>query len=256
MDPNRIIHVIKEKHISPIPRSRFVMLRTLTWAVGIVVTGIGGFVFAKVIASLMAAGWESWDYVFPTFQSFFFSAVPFVWIALIVVFATLGTYIIQNTEVGYKYKRALLLVASLLVSFALAIVILAVGAKLNANTFFESGVAIREARIWSNPDEGRLLGSIESRSGGGIILRDIYSRLWIVDTSRLLPKSQDIIATHDTVRLVGVQTDENIFLACQALAFDYGSQVFEVPIGDADGKPLSMPMPELAQDVCRAVLKK
>ncbi len=256
MDPDRIIHTIKENHISPIPRSRFVILRTVTWAVGITVTILGGFVFAKVIASLLSASWESWDYVFPTFQSFLFSAMPFVWMLLIIVFAVLSTFIIHKTEVGYKYKRVLLLIVSILISFALAVVILTVGAKVNANKFFTSGLAIKEAVTWSNPDKGRLFGSVESRSSGGIVLRDIYGDLWIVDTSRLLPKSQEFAEEESMVRVIGIQTDDNIFLACQVLPFDYDSQVFEIGVGDEYRKSISENIPDVAKDVCKAVLKE
>lgn len=255
MNPDSIVKEIKEKHIQPIPRSRIVLFRRLMWSIGIIVTLVGALAFAKVIAGLLAAGWESWDYTFPTFRSFFFSIMPVAWILLIVVFSIIASILFQKTEGGYRYKRIVVILSSISISFILAIVILTVGAYTNANNFFTSGILLKEARIWSNPDEGRLFGSIESRSDGGIIIKDIYGQLWIIDTRYLLPVSQEVSSEEDVVRIIGIETDNNVFLACQILAFEDGERALLMKISEEDWQT-NAPKSDTIRDVCNTVLKE
>jgi len=253
MDPNIIINKIKNSGITPISRKHFIFKRALVIGLGIIVTILGALVFAKITASLLTASWKDWDYVFNSFGSFVYFAMPVSWVLTLIAFIILTPFILEKTSNGYKYKRIILILFSILSSIILGLVILKVGAYTGINKFFVTNVEKHEAILWTKPMDGRLSGHITARATESLIIQDFKGKIWAVDISNVLDLSKKIAQEEENIKIIGIEIDDNTFLACQILPFD----VTETPnlghveeTGDSSTK-----ISVIAKDICAVILR-
>ncbi len=253
MEENKILNKILTEGIKPISRRHFLIKRYSVIAFGVLITLLGAVVFAKIFATVLVSGWEYWDYVYDSFGSFFYMAMPIMWIILLVIFTFLMPFIIEKTAHGYRYKKIIFVLFSILASIILGIVILKIGSYSGINRYFIGGAEKREAMSWVKPNQGRLAGYITNRSTDSIILEDYSGKIWAVDVSNVLPASKEIAEENEQVRIVGLEVDENTFVACQVLPFDIS---FE-PNLYSDVEPLEtkdvMPT-RVTNEICNSIL--
>lgn len=254
MDENKILNTIKQNGIKPIPKRHFLIKKYLVISLGVIVTILGATIFAKIVASILVTGWEYWDYVFESFYSFVYFAMPVAWIILLIIFTFLTPFIFEKTTHGYRYKKIILVMFSILISIILGLVILKVGAHTGLNKFFVQPAQKREAMIWVNPSQGRLAGYIGVRGNDSIILEDYSGKFWAIDVSNLLPASKKIYENNDQIRIIGVEIDDNTFIACQIMPFDITENLNfedeEIPLPNKLKNRTN-----IANDVCSAILR-
>ncbi len=219
MDPNKVISTIKSSGIKPISKKYFLFKRYLVISLGILVTIMGAYVFAKTVATLLVIPWDSWDYVFGNVSSFLYSSLPIIWMVLLIVFVTLIPFIIEKTKQGYKYKKIILVLFSIISSIVLGVIFLTIGSFSGTNNFLVNDVIKKEARNWTSPESGRISGHVVTIGTDSIILEDLRSKVWAVDISNILAGSRSVLEKTEDVRIIGLQIDENTFLACQVMAF-------------------------------------
>lgn len=255
MNPEDILETIRKNEIKPISRNTFIMKRFTAWAIAVLATLAGAFAIAKIITSIVIASWEYWDYSFDTIGSFIFSTLPILWIVFLVAFIFCMPYIVHKTKNGYRYKRAIIVLSSIVISFLLAIFILKIGSYANTNGVFINPLVNSEIRTWSNPKSGRLSGYVDVYTNSTMIIRDFNGTIWIVDISNLLPASKSEIVENATVRIVGLKTDDNVFLACQVLPFDINKKSIDTKTMFTN-ETTTTPITPSITDVCSAILGK
>lgn len=253
MNPEDILQTIRKNEIKPISKNIFIIKRVTSWAIALIATLAGAFAIAKIITSIILASWEYWDYSFDTIGSFIFSTLPILWIIFLVTFIFCMPYIVHKTKNGYKYKGAIIVLSSIVISFILAIFILKVGSYTNTNGIFINPLISSEIRTWSNPNGGRLSGYVDVHTNSTMIIRDFSGVIWIVDISNLLPGSKDVIVDNGVVRIVGLKTDDNVFLACQVLPFDINTKLIDTKT-ILTNETITTPVTPAITDVCSAVL--
>lgn len=254
MDPNVIMNTIKEGGIRPISKKYFILKRYLVIGLGALVTIMGAIVFAKIVASLLAMPWESWDYVWASRSSFLYTTLPILWIGLLIVFITLIPFIIEKTKQGYKYKKIILVLFSIISSIVLGIIFLSVGSISGTNKFLVGDVVRREASVWTSPESGRISGRIVTRSTDSVILEDLRSRIWAVDITNILAGSRATLDSNENVRIIGIEVDENTFVACQVMAFPEIDKHFLGSKNTIKIRPSLKHKSELVDDLCYAIL--
>lgn len=249
MNSEDILERIRKENMQPLSKQTFILRRVFIWALGVFATLFGAFTFAKIIASLSVAGWGYWEYAFTSFGSFVFSMLPILWLSLLLVFMILMPHLIHMTNGGYKYRTTVIVLASVIVSFVLGILILKIGITTGSGSVFTDPGIQSEVRRWSLPEEGRLSGFVESHGDSTLILRDFGGDLYAVDITHILAGSREVLETSEIVRIIGLQTDENLFVACQVLPFDINGRVL---IEKQKGGTTIQPV---ISEVCAAVLK-
>ncbi len=249
MNSEDILEKIRKENMQPLSKKTFIFRRVFIWVLGIATTLFGAFTFAKIIASLSTTDWVYWDYTFTSFGSFAFSMLPIFWISLLLVFVILMPYLVHMTDGGYKYRTTVVVLISIIISFMLGIILLRVGATTGDGYIFTDASVQAEVRRWSLPGEGRLSGFVESYGESTLILRDFGGDLYAVDVTHVLPLSRQVLASNDIVRIIGIQTDDNLFVACQVIPFNIDNPVLiEKKQGSATIQPV-------ISEVCAVVLK-
>ncbi len=255
MEEDKILNKILTENIKPISKRYFLIKRYGVMVFGLLITILGAVVFAKIFASILVSGWEYWDYVYDSFGSFLYAAMPLMWILLLVVFTFLTPFILEKTAHGYRYKKIILVLFSILTSIVLGILILKVGAYSGANKYFTNSTEERETSLWVRPNQGRLAGKITLRATDSVILEDYHGKVWAVDVTNLLPASKQVSENSEQVRIVGVEVDENTFIACQVMPLDISSDLnLENPKESLEIRDLKSN--SIINDVCNSVLNR
>jgi hypothetical protein len=251
MDTSKILNTIKESGVKPIDRKYFILRRIGIVLLGVFVTLLGGFVFAKIIADILSASWQDWDYIFSSFRSFLVFVIPLSWVLMLVVFTAFLPFVWEKTSSGYKYKKIILVLVSVLSSVILGLGILKIGSYFGINDRILDSAEKREVYLWTNPEKGRLSGSVSSRGTDSIFLQDYRGKIWAVDISNVFDLSKKTVENFDNVKIIGVKIEDNTFLACQILPFE----IKTLPNADMPFKEIDTSGSSLTQDICKLVLK-
>ncbi len=254
MDTDTILNTIKSSGVKPISKKYFIFKRYLVIALGITVTIMGAFVFAKIVASMLLASWEYWDYIFGSFGYFFYFSVPLLWVSLLIVFTVLMPFIIEQTKQGYKYKKLIIVMLSIISSIVLGIIILKIGSFNGMNNYFIRDAVRRESMLWTDSPSGRISGEVVTLGKDSLILEDARSKVWAVDISNILPASREVLNNNENIRIIGKELDENTFVACQIMPFPEIGHESIMPAPGEFARFEFKNKSNLADDLCSVVI--
>lgn len=255
MDSNTILEKIKNSGVKPISKKYFIFKRFLVMFLGISTIILGAFSFAKVSASFFVAPWQDWEYVFSSFGSFLYFSIPLIWVLSLLFFIYLIPFILEKTKSGYKYKKIILIMFSVISSFVLGLFILFIGSFDRSNNIFASEPEKKQVQIWTSPHSGRLSGFVLNRGTESIVLQDFHKKIWMIDISNVLDLSKKIITSEEKVKIIGVMVDDNTFIACQIMTFDLAHSDFDLTQDNNSSYDYFDPNQTIG-DICKFVLNK
>ncbi|MCW1930362.1 MAG: hypothetical protein KIH62_003530 [Candidatus Kerfeldbacteria bacterium] len=180
---------IKQKHLAPIPRWRFVLLNIGLWASGVAAAIVGALGVCMIIVVLKDSQWQLLS-TRPHSGALIIRTLPYLWILLLVVFVYLAHKLVRHTRYGYTYAPLYILVISLCVSAVGGGVLYVSGIGNAFVSFIDDhrppfhAMFIPQYAIFEDSAEGLLRGRVTKIiSSKEFDLKDPRGEEWVVDIS-------------------------------------------------------------------------
>lgn len=182
-----ILAKIKTEHITPHSRWRFLLKRWFYWGLCGFSVIVGSIATSVMLFEVVHLDWDVYEEVGGGFVPFFMSAMPYVWILVLILFIFVAYINFRHTEKGYRYHGFLIIAASVIASLIFGSILFATGLSEK----FERGflniphyeqLRLGRERLWMNPENGLLVGKImQFVNESSFTLRDIDGADWEVD---------------------------------------------------------------------------
>ncbi len=161
---NKIQKRIEADNIQPLPRWRFILLRTSFWLLAILSVIVGSFAVGTILFLFSDYSRHNLPPI-PRDISEVLLMIPYLWIILFLFFIAVAQISIEHTKKGYQYKIHTVIVSSVLLSIIFGSILNYIGASrathksLHQYTIYNS--VIYDSRdAYSRPKFGRLAGTI------------------------------------------------------------------------------------------------
>lgn len=201
----------------------------LLWGLSIM---LGALAVAISIFAVSYQQFALYEATHDNFLTFIVAVLPYLWFLIFAAMITIGVLNLRHTKRGYRYSLWQIVLSSVVLSFAggsllhvlgLGYVIdHELGEQMNIYTSQEK----LEQRMWQKPEEGRLIGrqthgTLSATST--IIFKDITGGGWQVDVTDLSPSEIDLLLQGESIKLIGVMTNEEVksFHSCGAFPWTY-----------------------------------
>jgi hypothetical protein len=182
-----ILHTIEQNRIEPRPRWVFLMRQAALLGGFILSVLVGGLSVSVILLSLADLDWDAPRMMGAHPGPFLVAYLPYVWVALLIVFGIVAYYEMRNTKSGYRYRAATILAASFLASLAVGGILHGFGMGQIAERRFADvipqyrGLDARKMNLWMRPGDGMLAGTMVSGSATTtFVLEDFAGIRWTV----------------------------------------------------------------------------
>lgn len=220
---DKILNKIKEEKITPKPFWYFLAKDYSLWSLVFISIILAAICIAPIIFILQNLELDYVKHITGNIFSFIFMIFPYPWIILCAITTYFATIAWEKTKNGYKFDGKKVFVISFLISliFGIFLNFWNFGRKVdnefksasfgNYQTFEE-----RRREIWFNPNEGRILGTVEKVATSSFEITNEeknFNKEIFFDEN--LPGRNNISEGKD-VRVVGFENEqeENKFIAC------------------------------------------
>jgi hypothetical protein len=183
---NKIIERIDTEKIMPLPRWRFVLLRIIFWIFTILSIIVGSFAVGAILF-LFSDYYGHGLPIIPSDVTELLLLVPYIWIAVLVLFIAIGRESIKHTKKGYQHRFYIVVLISIFLSFVFGSILNFAGIGKTTHEFFNNSVPFYDFAVydskdaWNRPVIGRLAGvvvSIKNKNNFSII--DFNGHIWNV----------------------------------------------------------------------------
>lgn len=223
----KILGQIRARGLQPIPRTWFLLKRWLIWASLAGFTVIGCFSMALLLSDFSSSDFGPQLALRRGGLRMALSAIPYLWLATLAVFAALAFRQVRHTPKGYRHSSLKITVSILAIS-------LLGGALMNAagldrkleRKLARSLLPVRELQQamqarWMNPDAGFLMGELLDwkpsdplpPTTATLNLQDTAGTVWTVRLEHAQWRGLHRIAATGRIRLVGRRLSEREFAA-------------------------------------------
>lgn len=194
------------------------------WFISVLVGALAVAVSAFVVTHSQYALYEA---THDNFLTFMVEALPYLWIIVFGLMVYVAVYNLRHTKRGYRYPVSVILLSSLLLSFAGGSALQLFGFGYTIDDILGQNMSLYmsqkkfEQKLWQTPEEGRLLGKQVFSTvapTSTIIFEDMNGQRWRMDVSELQERDIELLASEQTVRLLGKEQNAelHIFHACGA----------------------------------------
>jgi len=219
-----VLAQIAQDSLTPCARWRFLCRNYFVWIAWAVSVIFGAISFTVMLYVADNARFALYEATHSTPLSFFAEVLPFMWIVAFLIMGTLAYYNMSHTKSAYKYPLWQLLTSSMVFSIVGGIVLHVFGVGYIIDTQLGKGMPLyqsyerTEAKMWQNPEEGRLLGvfSEMDEKEQVYIFIDGNNKKWSIQTAELRTPDRDLLSSGKTVRVLGTTKDQKAgyFHAC------------------------------------------
>lgn len=204
-----IIDRIKEENIQPIPRWQFASKNILVWIAFAISTLIGAAAFSVILFSIRQTDFDLASHLSHSGIELFLGLLPFFWIIALLIFLVLAIFSIQKSKKAYKLSRTTWVVFSTAISILLGTLFFIGGGAQWLENSFADQVSIYESledkkkKVWMNPEDGFLSGTIEIVSGDALKLVDFNNKEWGIDYEGAFISPAVLLEKGEQVKLIG-----------------------------------------------------
>ena len=215
--PRTIVDKIKEKNIKQKPKWHFTIKNILNWIFYAICVLIGAASFSVILFTIQQTEFNLISHISHSRVELFLGLLPFFWIITLLIFLLGAIIFFKRSEKGYKYNWPRLIGYSTIASVLLGTIFFIGGGGLELEKIFSEGVSYYEGihekkkKIWMNPKEGFLSGTIENISGDRFRLIDFNNQEWNIDYSNSLISHNVILQKGEQIKLIGEITGSNNF---------------------------------------------
>ncbi|MFH1611589.1 MAG: hypothetical protein ABIA83_03235 [Patescibacteria group bacterium] len=220
-----ILDELEKKDIKQIPRWIFITKNVAFWIFWIVFVVFGGsLAVCSVIFHIQFSGWEYYPITHGSLGTFLIDAVPYVWIALFLIFLVVGYENIRHTKRGYRYAFSAVIALSLFASITGGSFLYILGTgrfideHIGAHIPFDRKPPGLNKELWDGSEKGLLAGTILSvnQDSGQFTLQEFNNSQWVVDTTQLSDENWSLIEQGSEIRVVGLpySDGDELFVSC------------------------------------------
>lgn len=222
-----ILKRIEDAGVRPIPRQYFSLRNIGMWVLASFSVIVGSLAVSSIIfrvvniSQVLPPGMNNLE------LPLLVRLMPFLWIALLLLFSFLALREIRATKRGYRYELPVLLLSLLLSSCVLGIMFYASGTGFVLDRFaarhlpFHPDLEEVQRERWMSPKTGFLVGSIESVGTSSFMLRTSKDETWtILLASTTRPDDLDN-DSRTGVRGHIINFASRIFLACDIRSLEF-----------------------------------
>lgn len=227
---------IESEQVCPKSKLFFRCKECFVWMFWVVSVVIGAFSVAISLFVAMHHQYYFYEATHNNFFTFLVDALPYLWIITFGLMVYFAVYNLRNTARGYRYSVWMIIVSSVVVSFAAGSALQMFGIGYSIDSILGSHMSQymsqekQDQKVWQSPREGRLLGkqvlsTISPTTT--VVFEDYTGQRWRMNIDELHPQDIDLLATGKTVKLLGQAMDENMFIfhACGAFHWMMGKDV-------------------------------
>jgi len=216
---SKLIEKIKQQNLKPLPRWRFRLKNTAAWLLFLFAVIFGALAFSVVLFAIQQIDFNLITHMSHSWFELLLGLLPFFWIVSLVVFLVAAIFSIKNSRKGYKFSAISLVGYSAALSILLGtLFFIGGGGKWLENTFatnvslYES-VQERKIRIWMQPEEGYLSGTITEVEVDSLKLTDFNKKTWTItfEDADIVPAVR--IETGEQIKIIGEMASQDNFKA-------------------------------------------
>ncbi len=197
---------------------------------------VGSLAVAVTLFVVTHIQYEIYEATHENFFTFLVEALPYLWIIVFGLMVYVAMYNLQHTKNGYRYPVWMIVTSSVALSFVggLSLQIFGLGYSVDRILGHQMPMYISrdklEQRLWQVPEEGRLVGRqvlATMSPTSTIVFEDSIGQRWNMDVSELRERDIKLLASEQTVRLLGKSRDTGLklFHACGAFPLMNGREV-------------------------------
>jgi len=214
----KIIDKIKFENIQPIPRWKFLLKNGAVWTAFLLAVVLGALAFSVVLFSIQQSEFDLLSHMSHSRLEFLLGLLPFFWILTLVVFLVLAIFSVQYSRKGYKFTVTRLVAISAALSILLGTVFFIAGGGEKLENAFAVNVEVyqslqeKKVRIWTNPEEGFLSGTIvNTDSNNSLQLKDFEEKTWEIRYQDAFISPRVLLEPGEKIKLVGKLTGQQSF---------------------------------------------
>ncbi|MGA2666744.1 MAG: hypothetical protein ABSE91_01470 [Patescibacteria group bacterium] len=211
------IQKIRQEKIAPIPKWHFLLKNDVILAAAVTSALVGSIGVAVIIHVILNRDWFLYTAAHrPLAPSHLLSDIPSIWLILLVLTILLAYYNVKHSKSGYRYSAYWIVLGSLIFSliFGALFNIIGLGARVDAGLAKDipayQSVENQTRELWSEPDEGRLGGTVTKISGQSLELKDSSGKIWQVSTTEVQYFGAPVKVGQE-IKIIGEKTGDNTF---------------------------------------------
>ncbi|MEI6757063.1 MAG: hypothetical protein WCK85_04345 [Chlorobium sp.] len=222
-----ILEEIEKRKAVPIPRWRFLLKQAGFWLLAAISVVTGSISMATAIYVFIDNDFiEDHDYIHLFFSerpfiADIFAAIPYLWVAALLLFTLVAFFGFRHTRKGYRYATTKVIAASLLASlvFSLCLNTIDVGGYIHRhlieNVHAYNNLINSNEHRWTHSEKGFLGGRVmqNDKQKHLLVVRDFSRVLWSVDISAAEVKPGTNIVPGKYLKMTGIKTGNRSFKA-------------------------------------------
>jgi hypothetical protein len=215
------IEKIKQQHIVPEARWRFLARKYGIWALFAMIIFAGAASFATAYHLLASLDWDLYRFMHISAFSYTLSIIPYIWLIFILLALVVAFIDVRKTQTGYRFSAlkisALIIVGIIL--FGMGMSVLGIGGSINDIAakkvpYYGKHMMTNKNSQWSQPEKGLIAGTINSVSQSDVSLTDLEGGKWTVEIGKdVLIRPAVNIEPQEMVKVIGKKKDSSTFEA-------------------------------------------
>jgi hypothetical protein len=236
---SQIMNRIEKESVTPTAKWIYTARESALWGLWILTILIGSLAIAVSIFVVVSRNYALYEATHETFLTSMIEFLPYLWFAIFGFMVVFAIYNLRHTKNGYRYPLWQIFASSLVLSVAGGGVLHVAGVGYMVDhqigifsPQYQSQEKM-EARLWQNPEKGRLLGyfiEYDKDNQTLAIFEDINGVRFDTDISELSDLSEELTEAGTKVRLLGelISNEPAKFHACAVFPwFVPGNQTME-----------------------------
>lgn len=230
---SQVLARIEKESVCPHSRLFFGSRECGVWALWFLTVLFGALSVAVTLFVVTFQQYSLYEATHESFLAFAVDVLPYLWILLFAVMVLFAVYNLRHTKNGYRYPLWKIIGSSLVLSLAGGSLLHLAGVGFSFDK--QMGVFSKdypsqeklELKMWQNPQEGRLVGTLLSAEDGIpqplFVIEDQMGTRWNTDISELHEMDRFVLETGKRVRVLGLLEDVNppAFHACAIFPWVY-----------------------------------
>jgi hypothetical protein len=208
---DRVFSRITADCVTPTSKYVFWCQNSGVWLIWLLTVVLGGLATAVLIFTSTYRYYDIYEAMHDNFVTFFFQALPVLWILAFVVLMLVGACGLRATRRGYRLSPWVVGGSSVGMSVFLGIAASTLGfGYLVDKTLGEYApmyysMADREQKMWQQPDQGRLIGRQDAAETqtDTITFTDSEGKHWQMAVQELRMQDREMLGTEQHVRVLG-----------------------------------------------------
>lgn len=205
----KVLGAIEEQKITPKQRWEFLVREYGIWVVGFLAFALSGLALGVSFHLIRNADWDIHHELGASGFMTFWAAMPYLWLILLIAFVVAADYAVRKSKRGYRFSMIQVVVASVIISIGIGSLLYATGVAEKTDDTLTRRVpqyaryTHPQARLWAQPDEGRLVGIIvHVEDNTHFFLLDIRGEEWEVEYEPN-QSTEEVVTPDQRVKLLG-----------------------------------------------------